>query len=619
MSTDRELSHDATTYERPGQPYACGRRALWRKACWQGPSLAGQCGGSFECVPVRVGDRWECRRPKVAGGRCAEGPFPDGRCYHAHPACAPVGTLRRLRGRISAAAALALVVLLIIGPDPTAKSVVNPAALDAGRLSSVHAGFTREQGCGACHASHAKDALGWLAAAFRSNDPSASCLECHSFAEPAMRAHNTAHPKRTDLGEVSCVRCHSEHRGAGMALGRVPDFVCGNCHQKAFDSFAAGHPPFAERFPYTRPGAINFNHAKHIKEYFSDPKHAKRSPKFAAVARAQCTACHAVESATREVRPKAYAEICAGCHEAQIQKAELLLLEPERLTFAASMLLGMEKDGDEAEAGKRLGRLFQDMARSGPEALAAAAGAERDAAGRKRVAALFDGLDASTAQSAGAAWAAKKPLPDRDPDDGPGWKAGENADGNPALFYRPRGHADAVARAWVEHLRTATGAKENQQVAADAFDAFLDAETGPGACGKCHAASLRTAAPEKAGGAWRYAGAAPRSGVRYNHAPHLELLDPEAGCKSCHELGSGARYVKYHAAREPKAAAYESSFAGIKKEACVACHREGSVDAACQVCHNYHRDHKLNLGFRQQGMKEAPVKEAPVKKEGPKK
>ncbi len=604
MSTDRELSHDATAYERPGQPYACGRRALWRKACWQGPSLGGQCGGTFECIPVRIGDRWECRRPKVAGGRCAEGPFPDGRCHHPHPACAPVSTLRRLRGRVSAAAVLALVVLLIIGPDPTAKSVVNPAALDAGRLSSVHAGFTREQGCAACHASHGKDAAGWLAAAFRKNDPSASCLECHGFAEPAMRAHNTAYPKRTDLGEVSCVRCHSEHRGAGMALGRVPDFVCGNCHQKSFADFAARHPPFGERFPYTRPGAINFNHAKHIKEYFSDPKHAKRAPKFAAVARTQCTVCHEVERATREVRPKPYAEICAGCHEAQIQKAELMLLEPERLTFAASVLLGMEKDGDEAEAGRRLGKLFQDMARSGPAALV-------DAAGSKRAAALFEGLD-SAAQRAGAAWAAKKPLPDRDPDDNPGWKAGENADGNPSLFYRPRGHADAVVRAWVEHLRSAKGADE-------AFDAFLDGETGPGACGKCHAASLRAAAPAKAGDAWRYAGAPPRDNVRYNHGPHLELLDPEAGCKSCHELGSGARYVKYHAAKQPKPDAYESSFAGIKKEACVACHREGSVDAACQVCHNYHRDHQLKPGFRQQSIKEAaPVKEAP-KKEGAKK
>lgn len=605
MSTNRELSHDATAYERPTQPYACGRAGLWRKACWQGPSLEGQCGGAFECIPVRSADRWECRRPKLAGGPCAEGPFPDGRCHHRHAACVPVTNLRRIRGRLSLAALLALIVLLIVGPDPTANSVVNPAALDAGRLSSVHAGFTREQGCNACHASHGKDAAGWLAAAFRSNDPSANCLECHGFAEPAMGAHNSVHPKRADLGEISCVRCHSEHRGAGNALAKIPDHVCGNCHQLRFADFAGGHPPFAERFPYTRPGAIYFNHTKHIKEYFSDPKHAKRSPKFAAAARAQCTVCHAVESATRQVRPKPYAEICAGCHEAQIQKAELVLLEPERLTFAASVLLGMEKDGDEAEASRRLGKLWQDMARSGSEALASLAG-ERDPASRKRAAALFEGLGEPTAQAAAGAWAAKRPLPQKDSGDAAGWTAGENADGNPALFYRPRGHADTVVRAWLEHLRAATHVKDEMrgQIAAEAFDQFLDAETGPGVCGKCHAASLRSAAPAKASDAWRYAGSLTRSFVRYSHAPHLELLDPEAGCRTCHELGSGARYVKYHSSKQPKPAAYESTFAGIKKEACVACHREGYVDAACQVCHNYHRDHRLNLGFRQKNSKE---------------
>jgi hypothetical protein len=608
LSTDRELSHDATSYERPTQPYVCGRGGLWRKACWQGPSLEGGCGGAFECIPVRNGDRWECRRPKVAGGRCDEGPFPDGRCHHRHAACMPVPSLRRTRGRLSVAALAAVVILLIVGPDPTAKSVVNPAALDAGGLSSVHAGFTRDQGCNACHASHGKDAASWVLAAFRSNDPSASCLECHSFAQPAMGAHNSAHEKRADLGEVSCVRCHSEHRGAGHALSRVADGVCGNCHQARFTDFAGGHPPFAERFPYTRPGAINFNHAKHIKDYFVDPKHTKRSPKFAAAARTQCTACHAVESATREVRPKPYAEICAGCHDAQIKKVELLLLEPERLTFASSVLLGLEKDGDEAEAGKQLGKLWREMARSGPDALTSMAGGS-EAAARKRAAALFEGLGAP-ARTAGAAWAAKKQLPPGDSGDRPGWVAGDNADGNPALFYRPRGHADGVLRAWLEHLRAGTESKHETrgQIAADAFDNFLDAEAGPGVCGKCHAASLRSAAPGKAGAAWAYAGAAPRNYVRYNHAPHLELLDPEAGCKTCHELGSTARYAKYHASRQPKAANYESTFAGIKKEACVSCHRQGSVDAACQVCHTYHKDHRLNLSFRQKSARDGDNK-----------
>ena len=603
MSGGRRAGHDATTYERPTQPYVCGRASLWRKACWQGPGLRGECGGAFECIPVRSGDRWECRRPRQAGGRCSDGPLPTGSCSHRHAPCAPVTGLRRLRARVSLVALLALVVVLIVGPDPTARTAVNAAALDAGRLSSVHAGFTREQGCAACHASHAKDAWGWFAAAFSSNDPSARCADCHGFAGETMRAHNGVHSKRGEAPLVSCVRCHTEHQGAEVKIARVRDYVCASCHEKSFSDFPSGHPQFAARYPYAKPGAINFDHTKHINQYFAEPKYARRSPKFAAAARTQCTACHAVESATREVRPKPYAEICAGCHEAQIQKARLVLLEPERLTPAVSMLLGVQKDGDEAEASKRLVKLWDAMSRSGTEALSELLGG-RDAGTKKRAGALFEGLATPTAQSVGATWVARRTLKPAEDDAPAGWAAGETADGQ-ALFYTPRGHGDAVVRAWLEYLRTGTKAGDEQrtQIAADALEQFLDKDTGPGACGTCHGAALRSATPDKLAAAWHYAGAEARPFIRYSHAPHLGLLDPAAGCRSCHELNPSARYAKYHSASSPKPDAYESNFVGMKKETCATCHSEGHVDAACQVCHNYHAGHQLNLGFRQKDTK----------------
>jgi hypothetical protein len=46
----------------------------------------------------------------------------------------------------------------------------------------------------------------------------------------------------------------------------------------------------------------------------------------------------------------------------------------------------------------------------------------------------------------------------------------------------------------------------------------------------------------------------------------------------------------------------------MKKQTCANCHREGHVDSACQVCHNYHADHQLNLGFRQKDSKGATDK-----------
>src|SRR5262249_1173750 len=158
----------------------------------------------------------------------------------------------------------------------------------------------------------------------------------------------------------------------------------------------------------------------------------RRAPKFAALARNQCTVCHEVASATREGRPKPYAETCAGCHDAQIQKAELVLFDPERVTNPASLLLGLEEDGHEPQPSRRFAKLWPAVARSEP-------------------APLVDGLDAGTVRGAMAAWSAKRPLPEGEAPESPGWHAGANRDGNPSLFYRPRGHADALARAWIEH------------------------------------------------------------------------------------------------------------------------------------------------------------------------
>lgn len=510
-----------------------------------------------------------------------------------------------MRAHVSVIAVLSLLVLLIIGIDPRQSSVVAPAAIDAGNLTSVHAGFTRDQGCAACHTSHAKDAGSWLLAAFRKNDPSERCVDCHDFAGPVKLAHNAAHPKRPELGAVSCIGCHSEHRGAAAKIDRVPDFACANCHQKSFDNFVSGHPPFPAGYPYTQPGTIYFDHAKHIKDYFSDPKRTKgpgRDAKFAAEAKTKCTVCHAVENATREVKPKSYAQICAGCHDAQIAGRELVLFEPERITPAASILLGLAKDGDEEEAKKALSKLWGAMARSGSDALAGLV-PPPDPARKAPADALYAGMNDQVAREAGAAWSARRDLAAVGKPGNPGWATGENSEGNPALFYRAAGHADPVLKAWIETLRAGLAQKDatKRAIAKEAMNDFLDSQTGPGACGKCHSAALRSAAPGRAGADWGYAGAAARPMTRYQHAPHLGLVDPDAGCTTCHVLDKDTKYAKYFTAKASVPAHYESSFSGIPKETCVECHKEGQVNSACQVCHAYHLPHRFNLGFRQKG------------------
>lgn len=600
------FGHKVSTYERPNLPFRCGRGGLWKKTCWQGPSVGGQCAGESECRPAKIGDRWECRRPQRAGASCTEGPFPDGSCCRRHAPCAPRPNVRTMRAHVSLVAVLALLVFLIVGVDPRASSMVGAAAVDSGDLTSKHAGFTREQGCSACHTSHTNDAGKWLLSAFRTNNPSERCVDCHDFAGPVMLAHNMEHAKRPKLGEVSCVSCHSEHRGATAKIAEVPDYVCANCHQRSFDNFVSGHPAFPAQYPYTRPGTIYFDHTKHIKDYFTDPKRTKgpeRDAKFAEAAKTKCTICHSVENAAREVKPKTFAQICAGCHEAQIRKRELVMFEPQRMTAAASILLGVEKEGDEEENKKALAKLWGSMARSGTDALAELVPPPAEGAKKRPVDVLYSGLTSQIARDAGAAMAAGKNLPALGKPDAAGWASGENSEGNPALFYRPAGHADPVLKAWIETLRTGLQDKDakKRNLAKEAMNDFLDSQTGPGACGKCHSSAVRTIAPGSTGPAWGYAGSDARPLTRYQHGPHLGLVDPDAGCTTCHTLNAGSKYAKYFTAKASAPASYDSSFAGINKQSCVECHREGQVNSACQVCHAYHLPHQFNLGFRQKG------------------
>ncbi len=607
MSDRERFGHKISAYERPDQPLRCGRGGLWKKPCWQGPDANGACGGASECAPAKIGDRWECRRPRRAGGTCAEGPLPDGQCGRCHAPCAPRMSTRSMRARISAIAALALLVLLIIGIDPRSSSVASSAALDAGNLTSVHAGFTRDQGCKACHESHAMDAGSWLLAAFRSNDPSPGCLGCHDFTGPVMKAHNREPKEASASREISCASCHTEHKGPTARIAQVPDFACANCHQKSFDNFVAGHPAFPKGYPYTKPGTIYFDHAKHLKDYFTDPKRTKgadRDAKFAEVARAKCTACHAVENATREVKPRLYKEICAGCHDAQIAKRELVLFEPEKVTAAASMLLGLDKDGDEDAAKQQLSRMWASMARNGIDALLELAPAPPKATARVAPDALFAGLGSPLVRDTGAAWSSGRSLSASGAAAGKaGWATGENSEGNPALMYRASGHADPVLKAWIESLRIALQGRDGARraLAKEAINDFLDSQTGPGACGKCHSSALRAVSAEGTSAAWGYTGTASRPLTRYTHAKHLGLVDPDAGCIACHELNASSKYAKFFTAKASTKPAYESNFADIRKETCIECHRDGQVNSSCQACHAYHMAHRFNLGFRQKG------------------
>ena len=73
----QEYAFNKSQYERPTLNWVCGW-ASEGKACHFGPDEKGRCFATFECTPIRKGDRWFCTRPEGFGGICSEDPLPDG-------------------------------------------------------------------------------------------------------------------------------------------------------------------------------------------------------------------------------------------------------------------------------------------------------------------------------------------------------------------------------------------------------------------------------------------------------------------------------------------------------------------------------------------------------------
>ena len=100
--TDRLQAFDyrRSPYERPNQKWVCGRLAEGAP-CHIGPDGRGHCRADFACRPAKVDDRWRCARSELAGGKCEQGPLPDGTCCVAIPSCRPRLSWRGRRGAIA--------------------------------------------------------------------------------------------------------------------------------------------------------------------------------------------------------------------------------------------------------------------------------------------------------------------------------------------------------------------------------------------------------------------------------------------------------------------------------------------------------------------------------------
>lgn len=338
----------SSQYERPNQEWQCGRMAHGRP-CRVGPSATGQCRAVAECRPLKKGDRWVCTRPDMAGGRCVDGPLPDGSCCNPIPKCAPVPSIRRQRG-MSARYLVALVVgaLLLFGAGTVGDAFFSPGPLTSGHSEIAD--------CGTCHSGYSGGPIVWAHRMFADGTEAAdmkNCLSCHenrdgtahsqtaeamaplteaALARASDAGQTSSGPLATRLaaslgfgvrtaadGQVACRSCHQEHRGHKADISAMGDTQCQACHTSTFGSFNDGHPSFGD-YPYTRRTRIQFDHVGHIQRYFQDATNRDRAP-------ATCRSCHMPDDQGKLMVLEGFEANCAACHGDFIANRPVVFME----------------------------------------------------------------------------------------------------------------------------------------------------------------------------------------------------------------------------------------------------------------------------------------------------
>lgn len=334
------FSHGESPYERPDDPYRCGLAAEDRP-CPLGPTGGGAC-PAVECRPRPdpATGQLGCGRPLAHGGRCQEGPGPQGQCGRKVGPCAPLLQHRAARGLVTRGAILLVLgLLLAVLATPSWRRRL----LDPGPLSSHHA--VLQGRCVACHATDLSPTR-WLVAAItpdRAAHDAQRCQGCHALAEHALEPHGLSPAELARLTSLAapasevpsplslaarlpapsvaaltsltlgCGRCHPEHRGRAASLVPASDDQCRTCHTARFESLAHGHPEFRD-FGYRRPVGIRFDHASHADA--SDPK--RLLGREGVSLEASCLRCHRPDARGQHMRVRDFAEACGSCHGADV-------------------------------------------------------------------------------------------------------------------------------------------------------------------------------------------------------------------------------------------------------------------------------------------------------------
>jgi hypothetical protein len=360
---------DSQNYSRPNDGWICGRAAQG-EPCPLGPDRRGRCQATAGCVPSletmpgETKGRWRCNRPS---GKCESGPLPDGSCCRPIPKCAPVPTLRTIRGRVNRAVIVftCAALLVMLGIPQLRNRFINPGPLSTAHSSPEFAmphGVTNNQSCSACHSAGNAGPHGILSAALhaeprpwlvselltvKAGTPRLmddACQKCH-----VTHAFHQANTSR----EAGCAFCHQEHQGAGR-IANVNDGRCGLCHAQAsvmaaaaekgatmpanafaadrpkrgftkvIHSFATDHPEFRTAGSNFRdPDTLKFNHQLHL--------NGPTIPALSNGNKLDCAFCHEPDAVRTLMRPVRFEKHCQVCHSLQFdpQTPELTLPHSE--------------------------------------------------------------------------------------------------------------------------------------------------------------------------------------------------------------------------------------------------------------------------------------------------
>ena len=491
-------------------------------------------------------------------------------------------------------------------------------------------------------------------------------------------------------GRIACVTCHREHEGRDFDATAMTDAQCQACHAEPFEGFA-GHPPFIgypylarSRVSFDHRRHFGRHFGKSARDGIPGPEgcgachDADGRGDMVVRGFAPCASCHeagisdppggfayleflappgldleALEDAgighwplDADAEPNAFLALILGA-------GGYLDAEDLRLVGDLDLLDLTDAGEEEMQAVVRLAWAFKslarDLVRDGPSVFVEATRSLHSDPEPAARADLAASLPFEVASRAARRWfpdledeldryAGEEEVPTRAVE--PDFDYSEDAEDidewlryggwrfeEPALVYRPTGHADRFLRGWI------TFAAAPAPGTAALFDALAGSES-PGRCAQCHVTRERpaTAAPANGAGTegdgrlnwfargsravleWplvrqpasaregqaadektvgarsasregapRLAGRRPHEEPRhlkpFSHHSHRQAII-ENGCVSCHRMAGGE-----DTGRSP------AGFSPLAPGTCATCHGERTRLGSCVTCHAYHFEH----------------------------